>query len=309
MIDVSITEDLKFVFLPPRGALLLNHHLGTLSAVLSGLFFGLIGYFGVSLMQAHISISTMLFWRFFVSSLFIGLLLLPKIKKIEWNWKEQIAVFILGIVFYGGCSFLYFIATEYIGSGLSMVLFFTYPSMVMLINFLYYKEKISQFYYLAIIIIFLGLILLTQGSEFRFSGFGIILSLLAAICYASYLVLSKNIKLPTLISTLMVSLGAMCVSLVIALFDKTFLIPTNLNVWINIFGIGIICTALPILLLLKGLKYISSVQVSILSVLEPVFVMIFGILLLGENISLIQGLGVAVLLAGALLSLLSPRLD
>ncbi|KTD17238.1 DMT family transporter [Legionella jordanis] len=282
---------------------------GAFYATLSGLFFGLIGYFGVSIMNAHVSVNNMLFWRFLVSGLFIILLLTPNLKSLQIGIKEIGKISFYGAAFYGTCSILYFLATEYIGSGLAMVIFFTYPSIVLLINFAFFKQTISKIYYLSLTIIFSGMLLMINGSKVHFDLIGVGLSLLSAILYAMYLIVSKNCKAPALVSTLFVSLGAMLVSLFAALWENSFFLPLNVDVWFNICGIGVVCTALPIVFLLEGLKHISSLQASILSVLEPVFVVIFGILLLGEKINITQASGVVILLAGALLSLLSNRFE
>jgi len=86
-------------------------------------------------------------------------------------------------------------------------------------------------------------------------------------------------------------------------FDASISIPYEISTWVNIFGMAFISTTLPILLLLEAMKYISSTKASILSVLEPVFVVIFGIILLDEQINLTQGFGVVIVLAGAMLTL------
>jgi len=282
---------------------------GAFYAALSGLLFGLIGYFGVSVINANISVSTMLFWRFLVSGLFIFLLLLPQLNSLKYGFNEIAKVFFYGIAFYGGTSIFYFVAAIYIGSGLAMVLFFTYPAIVMLINFIFYKQKISRVYYLALLIILIGMLCLVRGSHFSFNLMGLTMAVLSALFYALYIIASKASPVPPLISTLWVSFGSAFTCLIAALIENTFTLPLNMHIWANICGIGIICTALPIVLLLKGLKQISSLQASILSVLEPVFVVIFGILLLGEEVNLTQAIGVIILLSGALLSLLNNRFD
>ena len=66
---------------------------------------------------------------------------------------------------------------------------------------------------------------------------------------------------------------------------------------------GIICTALPILFFLESLKYISSEKASMLTVLEPIFVVIFGVILMHEPITFIQIIGIITILLGALLTL------
>lgn len=260
-------------------------------------------------MQENISVFTMLFWRFFVSSLFIFFLLLPQLNSLKTSATETLKVVFYGLSFYGSTSIFYFIAAQYTGSGLAMVIFFTYPAMVMLINYLFYKQKVNKIYYLALFIILSGLCCLVSGSEFIFSYKGLGFGLLASVLYALYIVFSKKSQLAPLVSTFWVSLGSAFICLIAALIHQTFKIPETLYAWLNIAGIGVICTALPIVLLLKGLKHISSLQVSILSVLEPVFVVIFGIFLLDEKINFLQSLGILIVLSGALLSLLSRRFD
>ncbi|WP_065230263.1 DMT family transporter [Legionella erythra] len=280
---------------------------GILYCLLSGLFFGLIGYFGINVIHDHISIYTMLFWRFTVALIFIAFIMLPQLNRLQFSARDFMTILCHGIFFYGTCSILYFMAAKYIGSGLAMVVFFTYPALVMLLNKLAYQLPFSLIYCVSLLIIFGGMVFLVQGGEFHFNSLGLLLSVLSALLYAFYILASKKSRVSPLPSTLILCLGCMIVSLITALLDHSFTVPDTLSVWANIFGIGILCTALPILLLLNGLKLISSTQASILSVLEPVFVVIFGILLLGEQVSLIQMLGVIIILCGSLLSLLNER--
>lgn len=280
---------------------------GILYCLLSGLFFGLIGYFGINVMHDGLSVYTMLFWRFAVAGLFIALIMIPQFNRLPLSRRDVFAILSHGIFFYGTCSMLYFISAEYIGSGLAMVVFFTYPAWVMLINKCLYQLPFSPIYCLSLLIIFLGLLCLIQGAPVHFNPFGLFLSFLSALLFAFYILASKKSTVPPLPSTLILSLGCLIVCLAGALFDQSFALPKSLSTWGHLFGIGIVCTALPILLLLHGLKRISSTQAAILSVLEPVFVVIFGILLLHEQVSLVQATGVIILISGSLLSLLHAQ--
>ncbi|PUT39213.1 EamA/RhaT family transporter [Legionella taurinensis] len=291
----------------PRGFYLFSRSKGVLYCLLSGLFFGLIGYFGITVIHEHISVYTMLFWRFMVAGLFIALIMLWQRDGLKLTRRDFLTILSHGIFFYGACSILYFIAANYIGSGLAMVVFFTYPALVMLINKLVYQLPFNLIYCISLLIIFSGMVFLVQGGQFHFNPIGLILSILSALLYAFYILASKKSRVSPLPSTLVLCLGCMVISLITALLDRSFTWPASWSVWANILGIGILCTALPILLLLNGLKLISSTQASILSVLEPVFVVIFGILLLGEQVSLMQMMGVSIILLGSLLSLLNER--
>jgi drug/metabolite transporter (DMT)-like permease len=281
---------------------------GSLYAILSGFLYGFIGYFGLSAINENLSSSTMLFWRFLIASTLIFILLIPKLKTFKGQSKEIAIAFLSGVFFYGLSTLLYFYACHHIGSGLAMVIFFTYPVIIMILNYFLYKQRIPVIYYIAILIILFGMLLLIDMSEIGFDLLGISLGLTSAFFYACYIISSKKNVISPDISTLMVCLGCMTTSFFVACFTHTFVIPSSITVWFNLFGIGVIATVIPILLMLYSLKYISSEKASILSVLEPVFVVIFGVLLLGETLKPWHALGVIFVLAGALLTLFSHRI-
>ncbi|WP_173236577.1 DMT family transporter [Legionella antarctica] len=235
-----------------------QEQLGSLYAVISGLLYGFIGYFGLSAMNGHLSASTMLFWRFFISSMLILIIVIPQLKKRKDSYRQMFNAFISGVFYYGISTLLYFIASGYLGTGLSMVIFFTYPVIIMLLNYFFYGQSIPKVYYLAILIILTGMLLMVDMHEVAFDIWGIFLGLASAFFYACYLMFSKKNKLSPNVSTLMVSLGCMVTSFFVAFFGNTFTVPTSAMVWLNLFGIGVIATVLPILLMLHSLKYISS---------------------------------------------------
>lgn len=281
-----------------------NKNLGVIYAILSGLCYGFLGYFGVTILNGGLSVLNMLFWRFAIATLLLSIILLSQYRHVFKSNKENLKVIIYGAAFFAGSAILYFYSSTFIGTGLAMVIFFTYPAIVMLFNIFYYKIKMSKTYFLAFIMLLIGLLALTDLHNSSFNIFGIGLAIINAFIYACYIVASKNITTSPTISTLMVSTGAMITCFIAALIDKSFLVPQELNIWLSIIGISVVCTVLAILLLLKSMQYISTGQASMLSVLEPVFVLIFGITLLGEKVTYLQLIGAIIILAAALVTLI-----
>jgi len=275
---------------------------GSLYAILSGFLYGFIGYFGISALNDNLSITTMLFWRFAISTLVIGILLFYKGQKIQINVKETIKAFIYGALFYGGSSITYFMASDYIGTGLSMVIVFTYPVFVLLSNAIFDKHKITKLYYISVSIIMIGIVLLVNNEDMHFDFYGAFLAFVCAMTYAAYVISSKKqmTNMDPLSSSFVVSLSNAVVFFIITKIDNTFMIPTNMGAWINVTGVGLICTALPILFLLEAMKYITSDKASLLSVLEPVCVVVIGVYLLGETLSLSQIIGIILILGAAI---------
>jgi drug/metabolite transporter (DMT)-like permease len=285
-----------------------NDHRGSIYAITSGFLYGFLGYFGISAMNASMSVTNMLFWRFLIASVVIMLLAIRQIKQAKHSFKDMSIAFANGAIFYGFSTMFYFFACPYIGSGLAMVIFFTYPAMVMILNHFLYGQKIQTIYYFTIAIIIIGMCFFIDMNEMEFDLLGILLSIASGFLYAAYIVSSKKIAtLSPNVSTLMVCLGCMAPCLICALANHSFVIPHTFFVWKNLLGIGIISTTIPILLLLYSLNYISSEKAAILSVLEPVFVLIFGVTLLGEPMKWQYAIGVIIVLGGALLTLFSNQ--
>ncbi len=282
---------------------------GSLYAISSGFLYGFIGYFGLSAINNHLSTSTMLFWRFLISSILIALIIIPQFKTVQQEGKQMLIAFAAGVFYYGVSTLLYFYASLYIGSGLSMVIFFTYPVLIMVLNYFFYGQLIPKVYYLAILIILLGMLLMIDMHQVGFDIMGIGLGLASAFFYACYIISSKNNSMSPNLSTLMVCLGCMVTTFIVSYFDHSFTIPENMDTWLNLLGIGVVATVIPILLMLHSLKYISSEKASILSVLEPVFVVIFGVVLLGETLEPWHALGIVLVLVGALITLFSHKIN
>ncbi len=284
-------------------------HRGSIYAILSGLLYGFIGYFGMSAINSGMSASTMLFWRFLISSLAILLVIIPNVNRLSDSPKQIRVAFMSGFIYYASSTLLYFLACNYISSGLAMVIFFTYPVMIMLLNYFFYGQSIPATYYLATLIILFGMVLLVDVNEMAFDMSGILLGLVSAFFYACYLIVSKRNIISPNMSTLMVCLGCMTGCFLVSCFNHTLVFPKNLNLWINLAGIGLVATVIPILFMLHSLKYISSEKASLLSVLEPVFVVIWGVLLLGETVKPLHALGMVFILSGAVITLFSHKMD
>lgn len=281
---------------------------GVLYAASSGLCYGLVGYFGMQLINSGLSVSCMSFWRFFVATIFCLVALFLSNKKTFIYSRESVLLLFAGMLFYGTSTIAYFLASIYIGTGLAMVTFFVFPAIVILLNLLIYKSRINPIYYFSFTLIILGMFGLVDSNAINFNLLGVVIGLFSAFLYAIYIIASKKISLDSPnYSTLIVSAGCTITSLVASIFDASLMVPSGINAWFNITCMALFCTALPILLLMQALKYISSEQASMLSVLEPVFVVLCGIFLLGEQVTYMQIIGIVAILIGAVMVILPDQ--
>lgn len=281
---------------------------GILCCVLSGLFFGLIGYFGLSATKQSISVYNMLAWRFLIGIVFLFLIAKLIKRPLRFTPKADAkSVIGYGIFLYGPCAILYFLAAQMIGSGLAMVIFYCYPAIVMLINIMTGRQNFSVIYGLSVVCISIGMYFLGNIEQSELSFLGIVYSILSAVLYGFYIVFSKDNKVFARESTILLCLGCMLTSIISAYYDGSFFFPESWSVWVDLLGIGIFCTALPMMFLIEGLRYINATHASILSVFEPIFVVFFGVILLGESITGYQGMGIIIVLAASMFSLLENK--
>ena len=285
-----------------------NEARGSLFAVLSGLCYGLVGYLGITLINSGLSIATMCFFRFALAAIFCFAFTFTQHQYISLNLRSFTKVLLASAAFFGGDALLYFKASTYIGTGLAVIIFFTYPVFVVLIERTLYGKKISTIFQIALAIIMVGMCLLIDTHEIAFDITGISLGIACAIFYACYIIACKKTSLPPLISTLAITTGCALMCLNVALLEGSFTLPTlNFPIAVSFFAISIICTILPTLLLVKSLKYISTEKASILAVFEPIFIMLLGVTLLGEQITNIQMVGATIILFGALMTLVNEE--
>ncbi len=274
---------------------------GTWFALISGLMYGLLGYFGITIMRTGISVFNLSFWRFFCTFLIIAVVMLARRRKIDQPRKVVIQAIINGAFFYSGSAIFFFLASSYISTGQAMIMFFIYPMWVMIMNWFFLGQPFRSHYIMAFILIIAGLTFLVDIKEVSFDIIGVGFSIMASFCYAIYIFWSKRLNIEPLNSTLFISFGCACLSFGLATFDGSFFIPDTAHQWRLLTVFTVVCTAIPIFLMLEAIKHLSSDKASLLSVFEPIFTVIFGVLLLNEVLTTNSIIGMALTIAGVML--------
>ncbi len=279
---------------------------GTLLVAVSGMLYGVMSYCGTKLFREHFTLQAMLFWRFFVAMLWIvssNLVVGKNIFQHINNDSNLMKTVLLGAITYSVGSASYFLAALHIGTGLAMVIFFLFPVFVTLFAWILSDWRMNGYAFCSLLAVIIGLLLLKgTGSDALDTG-GIFFAIIAALFYAIYIYRSQHSAktINSRLLTFLICFGNAAIFLLLCCYTHTFIFPTTFKAWVYILAIGIVATAVPIQLLLDGLKYISPIKASILSVLEPVVTVIVGLSLLGETISSFQAVGIVIVLLGAIL--------
>jgi len=274
-------------------------HLATLLIALAGALYGCLGFFGTLVIREGISVSSMLFWRFLTATVFLLALGLKDVREASWKDLRTSAV---PALLYCLSTGTYFLSSRTIGTGLGMVIFFTYPVFIYLGLFFLMKEPITRQSWAALIVVAIGFTILNINLDTTLLGFeGVLFGMVSSLTWAAYMIISKrqSRRINPMLTSFCLCAACSLYFLASTPMEGTLSIPRSPYCWLLILALGILPTSLPILLMLKGLKSISADRAGVLAVLEPVFTVFVGILFLHETLTFTQMVGIAIILGGA----------
>lgn len=204
-----------------------------------------------------------------------------------------------------GTFLLLYLSYSYIPAGVATMLNFAYPITVALTMHFLFGEHFGWVRIGGLCIYLIGLCLLYGGS---ISGelLGFVLALLSGICYTVHAVymdksgLSKeNVYVVGLYKTIVVMAAAGIVGFV-------WQVPMQIvgwQAWSSIFIAMLLCRVISGALVMIGIRGLGAFVPSVLSTIEPVVALLMGWLALDESVSMIQMIGI-VLILGAVLAVM-----
>lgn len=286
-----------------------NSKKGALILLLSALGFSFLPIFTLYAYRGKINVTTLLLIRFSIATLILFIYVFKKYKKLNICKKDLLYLFILGAVCYNLQARFYLSSVKYISASLAALFLYTFPIIVTLASFFIFKEKITKKIGASICISFIGLVMILGTSIGKINGTGVLLAIGAAFVYSIYILLGNRLlkKIPPLITSAFVILFSTFGVLVLSVvsepinfnFDKRALLP--------ILGIILFSTVLAVLTFFRGMELVGPAKASTISMLEPVFTVIFSSLLLHEHMTILQLIGGIVVLGGALCSIRSKK--
>lgn len=282
----------------------MNNYKGFIYAIISSAAFGIGPTFAKISYNYGSNPTTLLMFRFLIAFLVLLIYLLFKRTDIKINKKQFIMLFIIGILGYTITTETLFVSYTYLDCGLATTLHFTYPVIICIFSFFAYKEKVSKGKIISIILASLGVYSLVAFENTTLNTLGVVLALISGVTYAGTVIGLgfKPVKpLDNKIATMYVSFGAFVGMAIYGLFKGDIVGVYNFPVIISYFGIAIISTIFPIVLLLKAIESIGATSATILATFEPIVSIICGVLFFSEKITFPLMLGTALILISAII--------
>lgn len=267
-----------------------NAIIGYPAGIITGITYGLNPLFGVPLMKNGAAIESILFFRYAIAVLFLGLFLLLSKQSFKISRKEAGVLLVLGLLYTSSSIFL-FEAYNYIASGLATTIIFLYPVLVAIIM-VFLKVVPSWPVWLSIILTFAGVVIMTQSdSTHTINPIGVILSLGSALVYALFIVIINRSKTISNISSSLLTFYALTVGTIIFLgkiiisdIDITAGINHNMA-WMNLVGLALLPTVVSTATLAIATRNIGATKASVLGVFEPITAILIGTIVFGEALT------------------------
>jgi drug/metabolite transporter (DMT)-like permease len=233
-----------------------------------------------------------------------------KQSNIKFTPRQWVSVAVIGCLGYYISSLLDFLGLQYVTAGIERLILFIYPTLVMLMSSLIFKERIKPIQWVALVITYVGLLIAffsevdLQSAQSTDFILGSVLIFICAFTYATYIVGSGRL-IPMVgaakFNSYAMSFASIGVLLHFFINSEHSLLAFPLEVYVYGILMAILSTVIPSYLVVEGIKRIGSDNAAIVGSIGPVSTLILAYFFLQENISFYQIIGTIMILFGVLL--------
>jgi len=272
----------------------------TMLIALAALFWGISGGIAGILLDSGWDAAVVSFYRGFVGLVFaLGWLVLQRggrglASRSLWCWSV-----VAGLGVAGNFTF-YFLSIEHGSVAVAATLMYCAPVFVYLASFALKLERPTAAKWLAIALVMVGVVLLTKLYAIGagdLSLMGVATGLLAGLSYALF-IFGFKYAAPHGSPSAVLSIAFTVLAVVL-------IVPADLSQTISVVSapelplfvaLGILGAGLSFLLYVVGIKHAAPALASMVAMVEPVTATLFGVAVLGENLEMIQMVGMGIIL-------------
>jgi drug/metabolite transporter (DMT)-like permease len=233
------------------------------------------------------------------------------LKSKDWFW-----LIFMGLVGFYASAWLDFAGLKYVPAAIERLILFIYPSIVLLVTAVVFKQKINRYQYIALLLTYFG-IALAVGEEARRSSTNItplsnsdfwkgsLLVFGCALTYSLYILIGGRII--QRLGAIRVTNWAMIFATIgifihfLLYYEIKYLFRFSNHLYFTILIMSFLATVLPSYLLSWSIRQIGADNAAIINCVGPVSTLLQAFFFLGEPITIVQLLGTIFVLWGVLL--------
>ncbi len=275
------------------------------------LYFGavLISFSPIFVSLVHVNPTVSAFYRVFIGGIALTLYLLISKKRFDFNKNVWFFLFMASI-FFAADLWFWHRSVIYVGPGLGTLLANMQVFIMMMAGIFLYKQMPTrvQLFSIPFAVIGLFMILGLDWKELKPNyQAGIIFGLLTAICYSSYLISMRQAQQSkkNIIPIREVAAMSLMVSVILAFtvfFENESLIISGINDYLILLMYGIGSHAIGGIMIASALVRVTTTEIGIALLLQPTLSFIWEILFFNRSFTMIESVGVIIVLYSIFLS-------
>ncbi|MEM7374565.1 MAG: DMT family transporter [Bacteroidota bacterium] len=228
--------------------------------------------------------------------------------------RDYLLIAVVGLLGHYIASLADFIGLQYVTASIERLVLYVYPTIVLLMSWIFLKKKISRIQWLALVIAYIGIAVVLGGDvsveDQSDLWMGVFWVFMAALFYSAYLVGSGELVVKfgtrrfTAFSMLSAAIGVFIHSFIQIGGQWPDLHPA-------VYGYGllmaVVATVIPSFMIQEGIRRVGANSAGIIGSIGPVSTIILAYIFLGERMTEIQILGTAIVMGGILLITLNKN--
>lgn len=287
---------------------------GVLCGVGAAVSYGMNPLGALPLYADGINTTTVLFYRYGLAVILLGLFMAVKRKSFSITLKEFVILVPLGVLF-ALSSLTLFASFHFMDAGVASTLLFVYPVMVAIIMAIFFKERITFVTVLSILLSLSGIALLYRGGDGGvLDTTGVLLVMLSSLTYALYIVIvnKSSLRMSSLKLTFYVLLVGVLLITSCSFFgdgEARIQILTTPSMWLHASILAVFPTIVSLLLMVVAVHEIGSTPTAVIGALEPLTAVMLGVTLFGEELTLRLSVGITLILSAVILIILGNSIS
>ena len=287
-------------------------HKGIVCGILAAVCYGTNPFGALPLYAEGVNTSSVLFYRFSMAVMILGVMLLAERKSFVVTKSELKVLASLGILF-AASSITYYQSFRFMDAGIASTILFVYPVMVAVIMAVFFRERVTMTTVSSILLALVGIGMLYRGGEgATLSVVGIALVMISSLTYAVYIVVvnQSQIRMSSLKLTFYVLLICMTCLLAYSFTspDLHLQLPPSPRAWFYACWLGLVPTVLSLVLMTIAVHEVGATPTAIMGALEPLTAVAIGVLLFGESLTLRLVTGIVLILLAVMVIVLRKHL-
>lgn len=272
---------------------------GAVFGILSAVCYGFNPLFGLPLYRMGFSTPSVLFYRFLFAIVMLTAVMTVNQKSFRLPAGCRFPMIVAGLLLAGSCLSL-FLSFRFMDAGIASTILFVYPAMVAVIMWICFKEKLSIFTTLCIIVALTGVGILSGSGGGNVSAIGLFWVMMSALTYAVYIVMLRKSQLKTLDSETVTLYALICG---LPLFFILSGCGTELNLltrwqeWGAAVGLALFTALFSFLFMAKAVRYIGATKTAVLGAMEPLTALMIGVTVFNERLSALMVVGCFLIIA------------